>query len=263
MESKQTKGGKARAKALSPERRSEIAEKAAEARWSSDAPRALCEGPVSIGPSTIEAAVLPGGTRVLSQADFLRSIGRSRSPKAGTGILSTVDDLPFFLLPLMLLVSVIILPLSGLSFVYAVLGANVVIDKAGSNVSFKQRFLGLGVGTNDLVPFWKIRELVVEDVARAQPHAAGDEPPLDIAQWKLTLVKKSGTRLELGTRTCWIHPSVTRRFVTAPAAAGSRDRAGMRYQIGPRMGASLSAATASATSMTRSRPSSSRCRGTL
>ena len=97
MESKQTKGGRARAKALSPERRSEIAEKAAEARWSSDAPRALCEGPVSIGPSTIEAAVLPGGTRVLSQADFLRSIGRSRSPKAGTGILSTVDDLPFFL----------------------------------------------------------------------------------------------------------------------------------------------------------------------
>ena len=32
--------------------------------------------------------------------DFLaafRALGRSRSPKAGTGVLSTVDELPFFL----------------------------------------------------------------------------------------------------------------------------------------------------------------------
>lgn len=97
MESKQSKGGKARAKALSQEKRSEIAQKAAEARWRADTPRALCEGPVNIGPSTLQAAVLPGGIRVLSQADFLRSIGRSRSPKAGTGIMSTADKLPFFL----------------------------------------------------------------------------------------------------------------------------------------------------------------------
>ncbi len=132
-------------------------------------------------------------------AVILPAIGFAVTGALLAALIIWIDDLPFFLLPLMLLVSVIILPLSGLSFVYAVLGANVVIDKAGSNVSFKQRFLGLGVGTNDLVPFWKIRELVVEDVARAQPHAAGDEPPLGIAQWKLTLVKKSGTRLELGS----------------------------------------------------------------
>ena len=112
-------------------------------------------------------------------------------------ILTWTESLPFFLLPVMLLIAVIVLPLSGLSFVYAVFGANVVVDRDGQNVSFKQRFLGLGVGTNELVPFWKIRELVVEDVARAQRHAVADEPALEIAQWQIMLVKKSGKRLLL------------------------------------------------------------------
>ena len=54
-------------------------------------------GVITIGELEINCAVLPDGERILSQANFLRSIGRSRSPKAGTGILSTVDKLPFFL----------------------------------------------------------------------------------------------------------------------------------------------------------------------
>ena len=108
------------------------------------------------------------------------------------------DSLPFWLLPVILLISVVILPLSGITLVYAIFGANIVADKAGQNVSVKQRYLGLGVGTTDLIPFWKIRELLVEDVARAQSHAGGDEPALDIAQWDLTLVKKSGGRIRLG-----------------------------------------------------------------
>ena len=108
------------------------------------------------------------------------------------------DALPFWTLPVILLVSVIVLPLSGITLVYAVVGANIVADRAGHNVSVKQRFLGLGVGTTELIPFWKIREFLVEDVARAQQHADGGEPAHDIAQWDLTLVKKSGKRIRLG-----------------------------------------------------------------
>jgi len=54
-------------------------------------------GSLNIGSKEIPCAVLEDGTRVLNQAGFLRAIGRARSPKAGTGVLSTVDDLPFFL----------------------------------------------------------------------------------------------------------------------------------------------------------------------
>lgn len=92
------KGGVARRDALSPEQRSEIAKKAADARWdASSLPRATHEGAFQIGEAELACANLPSGQRVITQATFLRSLGRSRSPKAGTGVLSTVDELPFFL----------------------------------------------------------------------------------------------------------------------------------------------------------------------
>ncbi|MDT4808401.1 P63C domain protein [compost metagenome] len=68
------KGGAARAQALTPEQRKDIAKKAAEARWS--APKALYTGALSIGDLTIDCAVLPDGTRVLSQRGVGRALGR-------------------------------------------------------------------------------------------------------------------------------------------------------------------------------------------
>ena len=94
---KQSQGGVARAKALSAEERSNIAARAASVRWGKGTPVAICAGPLNLGGTEIIAAVLPGGIRVVLQATFLRAIGRSRSPKAGTGVLSTADGLPFFL----------------------------------------------------------------------------------------------------------------------------------------------------------------------
>ncbi len=92
------KGGLARAEALNPEERRSIARKAALARWDAEVPQATHEGPFKIGISEVFAAVLPNGKRLLTQATFLRALGRSRSPKAGRGVLTTAaDGLPFFL----------------------------------------------------------------------------------------------------------------------------------------------------------------------
>jgi hypothetical protein len=66
-------------------------------RWDSGVPQAEFEGDFKIGEKLISAAVLPNGKRLLLQSTFLQALGRSRSPKAGTGVLSTVDGLPFFL----------------------------------------------------------------------------------------------------------------------------------------------------------------------
>ena len=60
-------------------------------------PSAPHEGLLRIADKEIYCAVLEDGTRLLSQGTFLKAIGRSRTPKAGTGGLSTVDQLPFFL----------------------------------------------------------------------------------------------------------------------------------------------------------------------
>jgi len=97
--SKQSKGGKARADALSPEARAEIASNAAKARWA--APKATHVGELHIGELTIQCAVLPDGKRVLSQRGLGRALGRGyggqdwrRQELSGT---DGGGKLPFFL----------------------------------------------------------------------------------------------------------------------------------------------------------------------
>jgi hypothetical protein len=67
------KGGRARAEKLSPERRKEIAAKAAAKRWEGKQPKplkVLREGELDLGGLRIPCAVLEDGTRVLSQRGF-------------------------------------------------------------------------------------------------------------------------------------------------------------------------------------------------
>lgn len=77
-------GAKARAKSLSDEQRSEIARKAAKARWSNvTKATVLAEGPVQIAGEEIPAFVLSDETRVLARAAFVRAIGRQGKVKGG------------------------------------------------------------------------------------------------------------------------------------------------------------------------------------
>ncbi len=92
-----SKGGEARAASLSLERKKAIGRLAADARWGADLPRATHDGPLQIGDATLVAAVLPNGKRLIVQGTMLTAIGRSRTPKAGTGGTVNVDGLPFFL----------------------------------------------------------------------------------------------------------------------------------------------------------------------
>jgi hypothetical protein len=95
--SRQSKGGKTRATVLTKEELAAAGRTAALARWNADLPQATHDGAMQLGDRTLIAAVLGNGKRLLSQGTFLQAIGRSRTPKAGTGGFSTVDDLPFFL----------------------------------------------------------------------------------------------------------------------------------------------------------------------
>ena len=76
------KGGIARARQLSPQERRDIAKRAAAQRWdTSNLPRAVCSSedtPLRIADTSLDAYVLEDGTRVLSQAGFLRALGRNK-----------------------------------------------------------------------------------------------------------------------------------------------------------------------------------------
>jgi hypothetical protein len=82
------RGGFARAEVLTPSKRSEIARKAAAARWGGEQPRkATHTGDLKIGDITIPCYVLDGGIRVLSRrgvsAAFTGGIGGGRARNDG------------------------------------------------------------------------------------------------------------------------------------------------------------------------------------
>ena len=108
------------------------------------------------------------------------------------------NHLPLGPLAVMLLAAIILTPFSGMAFVYSLIGAAVVIEKRKQSVRFHQGVLGLGLGTYELVPFWKIERIEVEDFKLGETSSRTPRPPLDLRAWDIVLVKVSGKRLPIG-----------------------------------------------------------------
>jgi hypothetical protein len=113
---------------------------------------------------------------------------------AFVSILLWLNSMPFWLAPLLLIVAVISIPLAGIGFVYTVAGTDVVFEKEKQSGVWQQGFLGMGVGTTELVPFWKIKEIRIEDLAGERQRGE----PQEIAQLAIVVVKESGKRLRVG-----------------------------------------------------------------
>ena len=90
------RGGYARARALTAQRRREIAKRAAESRWTKGLPVAHYTGELEIGDAKIGCAVLEDGRRVLTQSDMMRAMGRARQAK-GRAYYDSDVNLPAFL----------------------------------------------------------------------------------------------------------------------------------------------------------------------
>src|SRR5215207_7309116 len=130
------------------------------------------------------------GAVVAPLAAFLVGIG------SGCAIWFGLDTLPLWLLATLLIVAILAIPLAGLGTVYALVGAHVVVDAAKQSATWQQGFLGMGVGTTELVPFWKVDRIVVEEAGASDTD--NGQPLEEIAQFKVLLVKKSGKRLDIG-----------------------------------------------------------------
>lgn len=90
------KGGLARAQALTPDERTAIAKKAADARWNNDLPKAKYPGELKLGDMLLPCYVLEDGTRILAREGVLKAIGRTGKPKSRKGD-EEVFKLPIFL----------------------------------------------------------------------------------------------------------------------------------------------------------------------
>jgi hypothetical protein len=101
-----SRGGRARAGALTAEERKDIAREAAFARWDQQSgliPHATHMGAITIGDKNIACAVLENGKRLLTQETFLEAVGRARKARGGRGSVRLADGkqegLPPFLSP--------------------------------------------------------------------------------------------------------------------------------------------------------------------
>lgn len=103
--------------------------------------------------------------------------------------------LPFWLLVALLLVCMVLVPFSVMSLIGAIAGADVVVDGRKGSATWQQGYLGMGIGTKELVPFSKIDhlEVTVEGDEADRWHDQVD----DLRQFALVLVKESGKRLTL------------------------------------------------------------------
>jgi hypothetical protein len=101
--------------------------------------------------------------------------------------------LPFPLLAVCLFAALLLIPLSGMGLVYGAIGTNVLIDRKKQSVTWQQGLLGLGVGTRELVPFWKIGAILVQEEGADEGRETEE-----FAQWEIVLLKQSGSRLTIG-----------------------------------------------------------------
>ena len=113
---------------------------------------------------------------------------------AFASVVMWLDRMPFAVALLLLAVAIVSIPLAGIGFVYAIGGTNVVFDRAKQSGLWQQGFLGMGVGTTELVPFWKIQEIRIDELTRERQRGELQE----VAQLAIVLVKVSGKRLTVG-----------------------------------------------------------------
>src|SRR5437867_12967557 len=108
------------------------------------------------------------------------------------------DSVSTTLLALMLIAGLILAPLSAMGVIYSIIGAAVVVERQKQSVRFQQGVLGLGLGTVELVPFWKIERIEVDDFALGDAPSHLPRPAFDLRAWDIVLVKTSGKRLPIG-----------------------------------------------------------------
>ena len=112
---------------------------------------------------------------------------------AFASVILWLDRMPFALALLLLMVAVVSIPLAGIGFVYAIAGTNVVFDRKKQSGLWQQGYLGMGVGTTELVPFWKIDQIRIDELTRERQRGELQ----DVAQLEIVLVKVSGKQLKV------------------------------------------------------------------
>jgi hypothetical protein len=96
----------------------------------------------------------------------------------------------------LLLLALILGPIGVLGVVYSAIGSSFVMERRKNSARWQQGFLGLGIGTVELVPFQRIKRIDV-DTDFDDELRSGELN--DIVHCAVVLVKDNDRRLTIGT----------------------------------------------------------------
>jgi hypothetical protein len=133
----------------------------------------------------------------------------------------TINVLPLAALAVLLIPNVLVFPLAAMGLVYSLIGAHVIVDRGKGSVTFQQGWIGLGLGTRELVPFEKIDHIDLEETTLGEVESPW-LAPMDVRVWDIVLVKRSEKRLSIGMVVIPAEPDLAQEGLTrARQAAGA------------------------------------------
>jgi hypothetical protein len=124
--------------------------------------------------------------------------------QAGLTVLASVaigvwiNSLPLWLLGLLLMFVMIAGPTAVMGLAYNVMGSAFLMERKKGTCRWQQGFLGLGLGTRELVPFPRIAHIAVQGDFEDELNS-GDLQ--DLVRWDVRLVKDNGRVLDIGSIT--------------------------------------------------------------
>jgi hypothetical protein len=111
-------------------------------------------------------------------------------------IATMIDTLPLAVLMVLLLISIVLGPVGVLGLVYSAIGSSFIIERKKQTARWQQGFLGLGIGTVELVPFRRIKRIEVVSDYESELNSGELQ---DVVQFEVVLVKDNDRRLTIGT----------------------------------------------------------------
>ena len=109
-------------------------------------------------------------------------------------LMNGLAELPLWISMILLLVIVIFVPTAILGTVYGIAGSNFVMEKTKGTSRLQQKYLGLGIGTQEMIPFDRIKSVDVHGNFMEE-HASGDLQ--DITEWEVFLIKDNDRKISV------------------------------------------------------------------
>lgn len=113
-------------------------------------------------------------------------------------IVGFINVLPLWLLVVLLVFVLVAGPTAVLGLVYNVAGTSFLMERRKQTARWQQGFLGLGLGTRELVPFARIQRIEVRGDFEDE-LASGDLQ--DVVRWDVRMVKDNDRVLEVAAVT--------------------------------------------------------------